>query len=34
MKDIEKVFQQLEDLARKWGAEGGNGGEVHEGVED
>jgi DNA-binding HxlR family transcriptional regulator len=24
MKDIEKVFQQLEDLARKWGAESGN----------
>jgi DNA-binding HxlR family transcriptional regulator len=29
MKDIEKVFQQLEDLARKWGAEGGNGVGVH-----
>jgi DNA-binding HxlR family transcriptional regulator len=29
MKDIEKVFQQLEDLARKWGTEGGNDGEVH-----
>jgi DNA-binding HxlR family transcriptional regulator len=29
MKDIEKVFQQLEDLARKWSAEGVNGGGVH-----
>ena len=29
MKDIEKVFQQLEDLARKWGAEGGSGAGVH-----
>jgi DNA-binding HxlR family transcriptional regulator len=29
MKDIEKVFQQLEELARKWGAEGVNGGGVH-----
>jgi DNA-binding HxlR family transcriptional regulator len=29
MKDIEKVFQQLEDLARKWRAEGGKGARVH-----
>jgi len=29
MKDIEKVFQQLEDLARKWGAEGDDGAGVH-----
>ena len=25
MQDIEKVFQQLEALARKWGAKGGKG---------
>jgi DNA-binding HxlR family transcriptional regulator len=29
MKDIEKVFQQLEDLAGKWRAEAGNGEGVH-----
>jgi DNA-binding HxlR family transcriptional regulator len=29
MQDIEKVFQQLEDLARKWGAEGGKGAGAH-----